>query len=66
MERKVFGRLALEDYQSQNCKWFLEPEYVPHKVTAGKKYIDHEKAAELVLMRQRDPLVRCESLGKIC
>ena len=66
MERNVFGCLVLKDYQLQNYKWLLEPEYVPRKVTAGKKYIDLENAVEFVLTRQIDPLVRCESLGKVC
>ena len=49
MERNVFERLVLKDYQLQNYKWFLEPEYVPRKVTAGKKYIDLENVVEFVL-----------------
>ena len=36
MERNVFGRLVLKDYQLQNYKWFLEPEYVPAKSLQAK------------------------------
>ena len=36
MERNVFGRLVLKDYQLQNYKWFLEPEYVPVKSLQAK------------------------------
>ena len=66
MERIVFEHLVFKDYKLQNYKWFLEPEYVPRKVTAGIKYMDHENVVEFVLTRQRDPLVHCESLGKVC
>ena len=62
MERIVFERLVFKDYKLQNYKWFLEPEYVPRKETAGIKYINFENVVEFVLMRQRDPHVRCESL----
>ena len=62
MERIVFESLVFKDYKLQNYKWFLEPEYMPRKVTAGIKYIEHENVVEF----QRDPLIRCESLGKLC
>ena len=39
MERIVFELLVFKDYKLQNYKWFLEPEYVPHKENAGIKYI---------------------------
>ena len=63
MERVVFERLVFKDYKLQNYKWFLEPEYMTGKVNAGIEYINYEKVVEFVLTRQRDPLVRCESLG---
>ena len=66
MERIVFESLVFKDYKLQNYKWFLEPEYMPRKVTAGIKYIEHENVVEFVLTRQRGPLIRCESLGKFC
>ena len=40
MERIVFERLVFKDYELQNYKWFLLPEYVPRKATAGIKYIN--------------------------
>ena len=51
MERIVFERLALKDYKLQNYKCFLEPDYIVFK-----------NVAEYVLTRQRDLLVRCNSL----
>ena len=51
MERIVFERLALKDYKLQNYKCFLEPDYIVFK-----------NVAEFVLTRQRDLLVRCNSL----
>ena len=57
----VFKRLVLKDYKLQNYKWFLEPDYIPRKVI-GIKYIDFKNVVEFVLTRQRDPLVRCNSL----
>ena len=51
MERIVFERLVLKDYKLQNYKCFLEPDYIVFK-----------NVAEFVLTRQRDLLVRCNSL----
>ena len=65
MERIAFKHLVFKNYKLQNQKWFLEPEYVSSKVTAGINYIRHENVVEF-LLTQRDPLVRCENLGKIC
>ena len=66
MGRIVFERLIFKDYKLQNYKCFLEPKYVPRKVNAGIKYIDHENVVEFNLMRQRDPLIHYESLRKNC
>ena len=60
----MFERPVFKDYKLQSYKWFLEPEYVPRKTTAGIRYIDHENVAEFVLTQQRDLSLRCESLGK--
>ena len=62
MERIVFNCLVFKDYTLQNYKWFLEPECVPRKATAGIKYVYFENVMEFVLTRQRDPLVRCNSM----
>ena len=51
MERIVFELLVLKDYKLQNCKCFLEPDYIVFK-----------NVVEFVLTRQRDLLVRCNSL----
>ena len=64
-KRIVFESLVFKDYKLQNYKWFLEPDYVPHKAI-GIKYIHFENVVQFVLIRQRDPLVRCNSLEKIC
>ena len=40
MDRILFECLIFKDYNLQNYKWFLEPEYVPCKAAAGIKYID--------------------------
>ena len=47
-KRIVFERLVLKDYKLQNYKWFLEQNYIPHKVVAIK-YIDFENVVEFVL-----------------
>ena len=62
IERIVLECLVLKDCKLQNQKWFQEPEYVPCNVAAGIKYINLENAVEFVLMRQRNPLVRCNTL----
>lgn len=62
IKRIVFERPIFKDSKLQNYKWFLEPEYVPCKTTAGIIYIDFENVVEFVLTRQRDPLVRCNSM----
>ena len=62
MEGIAFERLVLNDYRLQNYKWFLEPDYVPRKVTVEIKYIDLENVVEFVLTQQRDPPIRCDSL----
>lgn len=56
-KRILFEHLVFKDYKLQNYQWFLEPDYGPRK-TIGIKYINFEN----VLTRQRDPLVRCNSL----
>ena len=67
IERIVFDYLVFKDYKLQNYKWFLEPEYVPRKATAGTKYMDFDNVVEFVLTPQRDPLVRCNSMDNfIC
>ena len=63
MEIVVFKCLFLKDYRLQNSKWFLEPDYVPHKVTVGIKYINFENVVEFVLTRQQYSLVHCNSVG---
>ena len=60
-KRTLFEHLVFKDYKLQNYPWFLEPDYGPRK-TIGIKYINFENVVEFVLTRQRDPLVRCNSL----
>ena len=64
MERIMSESHVLRYYKLQNYKWFLEPGYALW-VVRRTKYINFENV-EFFLMRQRDPLVRCKSLGKFC
>ena len=63
-KRIVFEHLVFKDYKLQKYQWFLEPDYGPRK-TIGIKSINFENVVEFVFTRQRDPLVRCNSLDNV-